>query len=57
MNFGMIRFMRKFYRFRPRTGFSFHSFARESTLLDSGWRFILGEPADWRKAMTRSELD
>ena len=45
MNFGMIRFMRKFSIFVLALVCSFNSFARESTLLDSGWRFMQGDPA------------
>jgi beta-galactosidase len=43
MSFGMIRFMRKFSIFVLALVCSFNSFARESTLLDSGWKFRLGE--------------
>ena len=35
--------MRKFSIFIMALGFSFNLFARESTLLDSGWRFKSGE--------------
>ena len=42
---GMIRFMRKSFIFLFALFFSFNSFARESTLLDSGWRFMQGDPA------------
>ena len=52
MNFGMIRFMRKFSIFVLALVFSFNSFARESTLLDSGWRFKQGETAGAGKAMS-----
>jgi beta-galactosidase len=45
MSFGMIRFMRKFSTFILALVCSFNSFARESTLLDSGWRFMQGDPA------------
>ena len=45
MSFGMIRFMRKFSVFVLALILSFNSFARESTLLDSGWRFMQGDPA------------
>ena len=41
----MIRFMRKFSFFVLALIFSFNSFARESSLLDSGWRFMQGDPA------------
>ena len=41
----MIQFMRKFSFFVLALIFSFNSFARESTLLDSGWRFMQGDPA------------
>ena len=41
----MIRFMRKLSFFVLALIFSFNSFARESTLLDSGWRFMQGDPA------------
>jgi len=43
MSFGMIRFMHKFSIFVLALVLSFNSFARESTLLDSGWKFRLGE--------------
>jgi beta-galactosidase len=45
MSFGMIRFMRKFSTLVLALVCSFNSFARESTLLDSGWRFVQGDPA------------
>ena len=45
MNFGIIRLMRKFSLFVLALVFSFNSFARESTLLDSDWRFMQGDPA------------
>jgi beta-galactosidase len=41
----MIRFMRKFSTLVLALVCSFNSFARESTLLDSGWRFVQGDPA------------
>ena len=40
MNFGMIRFMRKFYVVVFVLALAVHASGRESTLLDSGWRFI-----------------
>jgi beta-galactosidase len=46
MIFGMIRFMRKFSILILALAFSFNLFARESMLLDSGWRFMQGDPAD-----------
>jgi beta-galactosidase len=45
MSFGMIRFMHKFSIFVLALILSFNSFARESTLLNSGWRFMQGDPA------------
>jgi beta-galactosidase len=45
MSFGMIRFMRKFSTLVLALVCSFNSFARESTLLDSGWRFMQDDPA------------
>jgi beta-galactosidase len=45
MSFGMIRFMHKFYLSVLALVFSFNLFARESTLLDSGWHFMQGDPA------------
>jgi beta-galactosidase len=49
MSFGMIRFMHRFFIFVLALFFSFNSFARESTLLDSDWKFKLGEIADAEK--------
>jgi beta-galactosidase len=46
MSFGMIRFMRKFSFFVLALICSLNSFARENTLLDSGWKFSLGESAN-----------
>jgi beta-galactosidase len=43
MSFGMIRFMHKFYIFILALAFSLSGFARESTLLNSDWKFNLGE--------------
>jgi beta-galactosidase len=43
MIFGMIRLMRRFSIFVFALFFSFNSFARENTLLDSGWKFQLGD--------------
>ena len=45
MSLGMIRFMHRFSFFVLALIFSFNSFARESTLLDSGWRFMQSDPA------------
>jgi beta-galactosidase len=39
----MIRFMHKFFLFAVALVFSFDTFARESTLLDSHWKFKLGD--------------
>ncbi|HEY3930802.1 MAG TPA: glycoside hydrolase family 2 protein, partial [Verrucomicrobiae bacterium] len=41
--------MHKFFIFALALVFSFNSFARESTLLDSDWKFKLGEIADAEK--------
>jgi beta-galactosidase len=41
----MIRLMRRFSLFALALFISFNSFARETTLLDSGWRFVQGDPA------------
>ena len=41
----MIRFMRHFSIFVFTLICSFNLFARESTLLNSGWRFMQGDPA------------
>ena len=46
MIFGMMRLMRKFFILIFALAFSFNLFARESTLLDSDWKFKLGEVAD-----------
>jgi len=43
MIFGMLWFMRKYCIFIFMFVLSFNSFARQSTLLDSGWKFQLGE--------------
>jgi beta-galactosidase len=40
----MIQLMRKFFLFVLALVFSLNVFARESTLLDSGWRFLQGDP-------------
>ena len=45
MNFGMIHFMRKFLVLAVAVIFPFAVFARESTLLDSDWKFMQGDPA------------
>jgi beta-galactosidase len=50
MIFGMMRLMRKISILILAFGFFFNLFARESTLLDSDWKFKLGEIADAEKA-------
>jgi beta-galactosidase len=45
MNLGMIRFMQKISILILALVFSFTAFAREDTLLVSGWRFMQGDPA------------
>jgi beta-galactosidase len=40
----MIRFMQKFFIFFFALAISFNSFAREDMLLNSGWKFKLGDP-------------
>jgi beta-galactosidase len=49
MSFGMIRFMHKFYISALALFLSFHTFARENTVLDSGWRFSLSDASDTAK--------
>ena len=52
--------MRKFSILIYTLALAFHSYARESTLLDSGWRFMQGDPASLSgQAMEpgRPELD
>ena len=44
MSFGMIWFMHKFSIFVFALVFSLNTFARENTLLDSDWKFKLGDP-------------
>ena len=46
MSFGMIQFMRKFLLLAAALFFSFNTFAREDTLLDSGWKWQLGNPTN-----------
>lgn len=43
MNLGMIRFMHKNFILFFALFFSFNSFARENTLLNSDWKFKSGE--------------
>jgi beta-galactosidase len=43
MSFGMIRFMHKISIFVLALVFSFNTFARENTRLDSDWKFKLGD--------------
>ena len=50
LNSGMIQFMRKFSIFVLALVFSFNTFARESTLLDSGWKFKSGESTNAQQA-------
>jgi beta-galactosidase len=45
LNSGMMRFMRKFAILVLALVVPFNVFARESTRLDSGWRFMQGDPA------------
>ncbi len=45
MSFGMIRFMHKFQILVLALLLSSNAFARENTLLDSGWRFMQSDPA------------
>jgi beta-galactosidase len=44
MSFGMMRFVHKIFLSVLALFFSFNLFARESTLLDSDWKFQLGDP-------------
>ena len=44
MIFGMIRLMQKLFIFIFALAFSLNLSAREETILDSGWKFKLGDP-------------
>jgi beta-galactosidase len=50
MNFGMIRFMRKFSVLVFALVLSLNSSARENTLLDSGWKFKSGDNTNAQQA-------